>query len=92
MEMEMRDTLGDVLKRHFTRETGLYITSEEHYSIPESYEKDWSEFFSGDVGEFLDRADMKEFRDLDSVEDCEITFSSMDCMIYVTVYDHVLQD
>lgn len=87
----MRDTLGDVLKRHFTRETGLYITSEER-SIPESYEKDWSEFFDGDVGEFLDSDDMKEFRDLDSVLDCEITFSGTDCLIYVTVFDNVLED
>ena len=64
--------LGDVLKRYFTREAGLYITSEEH-SIPESYEKDWS-------------------RDLDSVLDCEITFSGTDCLIHVTVFDNVLED
>lgn len=87
----MRDTLGDLLKRHFTRETVLYITSEEH-SIPESYETDWCEYFDGDVGEFLDRNDMKKFQDLDSVEDCEITFDVMDCMVWVTVYDSVLED
>ena len=84
-------TLGDVLKRYFTRETGLYITSEEH-SIPESYEKDWSEFFDGDVGEFLDSDDIRELRDLDSVLDCEITFSGTDCLIHVTVFDNVLED
>lgn len=87
----MRDTLGDVLKRHFTRETGIYITSEER-SIHESYEKDWDEFFDGDVGEFLDSEDMKKFRDLDSVLDCEITFSGKDCLIYVTVFDNVFDE
>lgn len=87
----MKDTLEDVLKRHFTRETGLFITSEEH-SIPESYETDWSEFFDGSVGEFLDRDDMKKFRDLDSVLDCEIEFSGSDCLIYVTVFDNVFED
>lgn len=87
----MSDTLGDLLRRHFTRETGLYITSEEH-SIPESYEKDWSEFFDGDVGEFLDRDDMKKFRDLDSILDCEIAFHGYDCLIHVAVYDSVLEE
>lgn len=87
----MRDTLGDVLKRHFTRETGLCIKSEEHY-FAESYETDWCDFFDGEVGDFLDRADMKKLRDIDSVVDCEITFDVIDCLVYVTVYDHVLQD
>lgn len=87
----MRDTLGDVLKRCFTRETGLYIKSEEHY-FTESNEKDCCEFFDGDVGEFLSRDDMKEFRELDSVEDCDITFDAMDCMVFVTVFDNVLDD
>lgn len=86
----MRDTLGDVLKRHFTRETGLYITSEEHSFVDS--QTDWWDFFDGDVGEFLDRADMKKLRDIDSVVDCEIAFSGSDCIVYVTVYDHVLQD
>ena len=87
----MGDTLGDILRKHFTRETWLCIKSEEHH-FTESNETDCSEFFSGDVGEFLERDNMKEFRDLDSVEDCDITFDAMDCMIFVTVYDHVLQD
>lgn len=87
----MRDTLGDLLKRHFTRETGLFITSEEH-SFAESNEKDWYEFYDGDVGDFLDRNDMQKFRDLDSILDCEIRFDPSDCMIYVTVYDNVLEE
>lgn len=89
----MSDTLGDLLKRHFTRETGLYITSEEH-SIPESYEKDWSEFFDGDVGEFLDRDDMQKLRDLNPVLDCDVRFNGADCLIYVSIYDDnvLLQD
>lgn len=85
----MRDTLGELLKKHFTRETGLYITSEEH-SIPESYETDWCEYFDGDVGEFLDRDNMRAFRELDS-SDCEIRFEGSDCLIHVTVYDSVLE-
>lgn len=85
----MSDTLGELLKRHFTRETGLYIRSEEH-SIPESYETDWAELYDGDVGDFLDRDDMQKFRDLDSVFDCQITFDAMDCMVFVTVYDSAL--
>lgn len=87
----MRYTLGDVLKRHFTRETGLFITSEEH-SFAESYETDWHEYFDGDVGEFLDRDDMKKIRELDSVLDCEIRFDGSDCLIHVTVFDNVLED
>lgn len=87
----MSDTLGDVLKRHFTRETGLFITSEEH-SIPESYDTDWCEFYNGDVGEFLDSEDMKKFRDLDSVLDCDVRFNGCDCLICVTVYDDVLEE
>lgn len=88
----MRDTLGELLKKHFTRETGLYITSEEH-SIPESYETDWCEYFDGDVGEFLDRNDMKKFQDLNPVLDCDVRFNGYDCLILVTIYgDNVLED
>lgn len=89
----MRDTLEELLKRHFTRETGLYITSEEH-SIPESYEKDWIEFFDGNVEEFLDRDDMQKLRDLNPVLDCDVRFNGCDCLIYVTIYDDnvLLQD
>lgn len=88
----MRDTLGELLKRHFTRETGLYITSEEH-SIPESYETDWCEYFDGDVGEFLDRNDMNKFQNLNPVLDCDVRFNGYDCLIYVTIYDdNVLED
>ena len=86
----MRDTLEDLLRRHFTRETGLYITSEEH-SIPESYEKDWSDLFEGDVGEFLDRDDMRELKNLNPLLDCDVRFNGEDCVICVTVYDDILE-
>ena len=91
--IEHYDTLGDVLKRHFTRETGLYITSEEH-SFAESNEKDWYEYFDGDVGEFLDRDDMQELQDLNPSLDCDVRFNGDDCLIYVTIYDDtvLLQD
>ena len=89
----MSDTLGDILKRHFTRETGLYITSEER-SIPESYETDWCELYDGDVGEFLDRDDMRKLQDLNPVLECDVRFNGYDCLICVTIYDDnvLLQD
>lgn len=88
----MRDTLGELLKSHFTRDTGLCITSEEH-SIPESYDTDWCELYDGNVVEFLDRDDMRALQDLNPVLDCDVRFNGCDCLICVTIYDDkILED
>ena len=88
--IEHDDTLGNFVKKHFTKDNYIVITSDE-WCIGETYEKDWIEYFDGSVEEFLNSDECKNLRDVELYQ-CRLKFDNCECTINVILDDNALPD